>query len=281
MMTCGVIPHDGMLRSHAEARRSGGLSMALISTRLRLGGFTLIEMLVVIGIIAVLIAILLPVLGKARAQANRVACLSNIKQVGTAILMYCNDNDGWFPTCARVADGLAHVQYPDDWVHWQSNRDVSNSAVARYAGRGEKLRSLLRCPADMFEGRKTYPASLPGEGPYMYSYSMNDALGVNIKGGEPQGYRTKIGRWRSSSRKIMVTESEGMFHSPSWHPGSRLTRRHGTGRFHKNIPGFPEMSFGAKIGVNVSDVFLDGHGDSIDQDVAYDQIHGLPEAQRG
>src|SRR5688572_30945490 len=97
--------------------------------------FTLVELLVVIGIIAVLIGILMPVLSKARAQANRVACLSNIKQLGTGILMYCNDNDGYFPTCAVYDDGVAFMPYPEDWVHWQQNRDIDNSAIARYVGR--------------------------------------------------------------------------------------------------------------------------------------------------
>lgn len=64
---------------------------------IRIRAFTLVELLVVIGIIALLIAILIPALGRARNQALRTNCLANLQQIGQIWHMYANDNDGWFP----------------------------------------------------------------------------------------------------------------------------------------------------------------------------------------
>jgi prepilin-type N-terminal cleavage/methylation domain-containing protein/prepilin-type processing-associated H-X9-DG protein len=87
-------------------------------------GFTLVELLVVIGIIAVLISILLPVLSSARKQANLVQCSSNMRQLSMAMLMYISDNKGRFPpaTIAPVA-GV----YPDGW--WWPNELVSQNYI--------------------------------------------------------------------------------------------------------------------------------------------------------
>lgn len=63
--------------------------------------FTLIELLVVIAIIAILAAILFPVFSQAREKARQAACLSNLKQIGTALRMYADDYDGTYPSWGK------------------------------------------------------------------------------------------------------------------------------------------------------------------------------------
>jgi prepilin-type N-terminal cleavage/methylation domain-containing protein len=82
-------------------------------------GFTLIELLVVISVIAVLIAILVPVLGRAREVGQRSVCLSNLKQLTTAWLLYADDHDGNLVSGRGFPMSSDNKHFVDGWVNYE------------------------------------------------------------------------------------------------------------------------------------------------------------------
>jgi len=90
-------------------------------TKLR-GAFTLIELLVVIAIIAILAAMLLPSIAKAKTKAQRIACVSNMKQVGVGVILWSMDHEGKYPWIVKGDDGGSYGKN----LAWEHFATLSN-----------------------------------------------------------------------------------------------------------------------------------------------------------
>ncbi len=110
------------------------------------GGFTLVEMLVVVGILAVLAAIIFPVFMQARGKARQAQCISNLKQLGLALEMYASDHDERYPFAVDPADTYC-PQIWDGFPEWQaliSRMPRLKDVIQPYA----KSREVLHCASD-------------------------------------------------------------------------------------------------------------------------------------
>ena len=199
--------------------------------------FTLLELLVVIGIMGILAGLLLTALAGAKRKAAQVQCLNNLKQLGTGMRIYVDDNNDAFPGLGSRHNGFRK----EDWIYWRTNSvlypTVEHSPVVSAVGTVSG--KLFRCPLDDIRQRLAAAYSDP-YGPYLYSYSFtgyglspdNQNIGLGDDANPnygmssviigdpaaPKAYLFKASRIRNPSAKIMLAEERGST-SPKENPG--------------------------------------------------------------
>jgi prepilin-type N-terminal cleavage/methylation domain-containing protein/prepilin-type processing-associated H-X9-DG protein len=206
---------------------------------MRRKGFTLVELLVVIGIIAVLIGILLPTLNKARSAGVRAACASNLRQFGVVFQTYLYDSRGVYP--AHVSDPMTYVPYDSSkgesapwlWMgrgmRWMLEPYVNKALSAKngdstetskngaYERRHDAAAGIWWCPADNVDPDKFDRTS------YAYSMSFYHSIDqINAMATVPHNYSValvmpsvaqKASKARQGSSKILAGEYNA-FHFP-------------------------------------------------------------------
>lgn len=196
--------------------------------------FTLVELLVVIGIIALLVSFLLPALNRAREQARTVQCLSTLKQIGLAFNMYIGENKGWFPTQTSWNNLMGkkgsspYYEAAGEWTGFAGEPGITDE---RKLNRYLQTPEVLHCPSDIGDTLSPINSPDPCFEVYGTSYIVHwyiDAFfigAVTAPGtpGEPKPMKVGSTRYKDLTTKIVAGDwnlhSNRPLSSPrtSWH----------------------------------------------------------------
>ena len=193
-------------------------TVASFAVQRRVRGFTLVELLVVIGIIAVLISLLLPALRSAREQARMIKCQSNVRTILQGMFLYANDNGGTLPIPVGYEE--PSVSAAVRIINGTYQFDYSTGTLLRYIGPSPQMReAIFTCPSDgpdrfgVAAGSSPISPSLDPTLMRNFSYNFNVRLLGLPRGRYNSG--VKLSQIVNSSSKFLVFEEE----NPPARPG--------------------------------------------------------------
>ncbi len=168
-------------------------------------GFTLVELLVVIGIIALLISILMPALSRARSAGQSTVSLSNLRQIGLGLVMYKNENKGCYPRHSSPSSQVPRTRWADDMYGYMKATEVYMSPLLSDDER-QRMNKPFAHTVDPATGAEIAGKTVKFGG-YGYNYQY---LGNARTPGGVKAFYAKDGRnIRVASQTIAVADTHG------------------------------------------------------------------------
>lgn len=251
-------------RSLFRGRRHGAASGR------RRRGLTLLEILIVVGMIGVLASMLMPMVGKMREASRVTACQGNIRNIYLASLAFSNDNMGRLPRPPKTGDKAATtdpvIKKYNAWFHLGEGRmDFEHGNIWPYlAPTMEERKQIVNCPSDIDEQHHlggVYHAEIVRDFTYSFSGRIIDEPGINGT--------LRLGEVVDAGRKIMIWEEIGPNDGYCLDPqvanrwDDQPTGRHGGGALNRSDNPSPSNRNRYRTAGRGCFGFFDGHTESI------------------
>jgi len=240
--------------------------------------FTLIELLVVVAIIALLIAILLPSLGRARERARQTVCVGNLRNMGIAMVMYYQNNNYRFPSVG------GNTETDIDWIAWRAPEwkppvsvtpNVATKGIGPYLISTPSNIKILFCPSDDTNNSRAYAFS------YLMNW-MTSCQPIPNGNGVPAGsVFSNVNNVKRPGECIVFYEEDESSINDNWaqlwssNIVDRMAIRHDkVGLTAPDPTGMLNYVPNSKRKGNVA--FVDGHAEFVTRSYAHSKEHAVP-----